>query len=195
MTTRNTSSVASDCPASRASVHARNSVPRPDHHAQLGVLLAARSRTPRPSPPTEQPSPDAATRQMESAQASFAGPARAACKPAISRRHPRPGTAISADGSVIAGISDQARALCWTAASGLQSIAVPASTAYGMSADGRAIVGYGGMYGGVFRWSVASGYENLDGNRRPAPRHGGTQPSADGSAVVGFTEARATVWA
>lgn len=104
------------------------------------------------------------------------------------------GTAISADGSVIAGISDQAGAFRWTAASGLQSIAVPASTAYGMSADGRAIVGYGGMYGGVFRWSVASGYENLDGNQPTGSATWGYATSADGSAVVGFTEARATVW-
>ena len=104
------------------------------------------------------------------------------------------GTAISADGSVIAGISEQVGAFRWTAASGLQSIAVPSSTAYGMSADGRAIVGYGGMYGGVFRWSVASGYENLDGNQPSGPATWGYATSADGSMVVGFTQARATLW-
>ncbi len=85
------------------------------------------------------------------------------------------GQALSADGSVIAGVStganNTARAFRWTAATGMQSIGVlgtgSASYARAISADGSIIAG--GSYTSGFngatavRWTAATGMQTLNG--------------------------------
>jgi len=103
--------------------------------------------------------------------------------------------AVSADGNVVVGFSDQglwqtALAFHWTAAGGMQSIGtLPAdisSHAFGTSADGSFVVGISSSdaYNRAFRWSAATGMQDL-GGMPGYPHHEASGISADGRVVIG----------
>jgi probable HAF family extracellular repeat protein len=104
--------------------------------------------------------------------------------------------AVSADGSVVAGVSTaifgasgQGRAFRWTAAGGIQSLGY--GGAYGVSGDGSVVVGYANNWGttllGACRW-LSDGTTEIIGSLRADG--GGCTPLAasyDGSAVTGYS--------
>jgi probable HAF family extracellular repeat protein len=106
------------------------------------------------------------------------------------------GEALSADGSVVAGLSVvglNQHAFRWTAADGITDLGLMSgwtrAIAWSMSADGSVLVGQGGTSSGpttrAFRWTAPAGYEDLG-------TFGGTSDtayafavSADGLVVFG----------
>jgi probable HAF family extracellular repeat protein len=113
--------------------------------------------------------------------------------------------AVSADGSVVAGIgtwgagwADQQYAFRWTAGGGMQSLGVlpnaPAQTsrAYGISADGSAVVGWSSSPNGdynyqaeAFRWTATTGMQGLGDLPGGYFDSWAWATSADGAVVVG----------
>lgn len=108
------------------------------------------------------------------------------------------GQAVSADGSVITGVSyatgrNLARAFRWTAATGMQGIGVletgSASYGLGVSADGSVIVGGSYLAGfqgfSAMRWTAATGMQRL---AAPPVGDGASAQaiSADGQVVTGY---------
>ena len=102
-------------------------------------------------------------------------------------------TAVSADGSTVVGISDDARAFRWTAATGMQDLGSLGATApwfiasaEAVSADGSIVVGRSSD-GNVIRpfiWTAATGMQPL-GPLSPAGQSGGAfGMSSDGSVVI-----------
>lgn len=109
---------------------------------------------------------------------------------------PNRATSVSGDGSVVVGCSlpsgSVGTAFYWTAATGLVSIGdLPGanlqSLAYGVSADGQVIVGWGSSTIGVvaFRWTPSAGFLNLGDLPGGTIRSEGRAASANGSVVVG----------
>jgi probable HAF family extracellular repeat protein len=97
-------------------------------------------------------------------------------------------TAVSADGSVVAGysaISSGSHAFSWYAGtmSDLGSLG-GSSYATGISADGSVVVGYSGTTAQAFRWTggVMTGLGTLSGSKSWA-----NAVSADGTVVVGYS--------
>lgn len=110
-------------------------------------------------------------------------------------------TAVSADGSVVVGYArtgiSTTYAFRWTAAGGMQdigSLGGVSTNAFGVSADGKTIVG-GSLANGMsqqraFRWTAADGMTNLGtlgGDASTA-----NTANADGSVVVGWSGTSAT---
>jgi probable HAF family extracellular repeat protein len=106
--------------------------------------------------------------------------------------------AVSGDGSVIVGSmwGDGNFAFRWTAGSGMVSLddfpgGLVESAAYGVSADGSVVVGYGTSSNGyeVFRWTATNGLENL-GDLPGGDVDGyGSAVTADGQVIVGGSRA------
>jgi probable HAF family extracellular repeat protein len=102
---------------------------------------------------------------------------------------------VSADGSVIAGISGSPRgnqAFRWTAATGMVGLgALPGgqffSAASGISADGSVVVGASRSAQGIeaFRWTAATGMVGLGALPGGGFFSYGRAVSADGSVIVG----------
>ena len=109
-------------------------------------------------------------------------------------------SAVSADGSVIAG-SSRGEAFRWTQATGMVGIGdLPGglfeSNAYGISADGSVVVGQGntdvGDKGEAFRWTQATGMVGL-GDLPGGATYGFAQGvSGDGLVVVGASASEFT---
>jgi probable HAF family extracellular repeat protein len=112
------------------------------------------------------------------------------------------GTAVSADGSVAAGYSQEPggyyRAVRWTPAGGLRDLGVlpgqsPATSSYArsISAGGAVIAGDSGTAG--FRWTEADGMQALAvlGDSNYAQ---GLSVSADGAIIAGESGNRAVRW-
>ena len=101
-------------------------------------------------------------------------------------------TAVSADGSVVVGTSEdtldgQTQAFRWTQAEGMEGLGflpgADSSTATGASDDGSVVVGYSGNE--AFRWTAGEGMVGL-GSLPPVPNWSpAADVSADGSVVVG----------
>jgi len=92
-------------------------------------------------------------------------------------------SSVSADGSVVVGDAGQGptsnRAFRWTEATGMQALegTLESSIAFGLSADGRVIVGWD-----AFRWTAATGMELLS----EMSVHGSVfDTSDDGHTIVG----------
>jgi len=116
-------------------------------------------------------------------------------------------TAISADGTVVAGYSNVStghHAFRWTAAGGMQDLGDFGynSTAFAVSADGTCVVGWAlvqitrpdgsqGGYARVIRWTAADGLQNIGGSTVVDPSNGiansgiGRAVNANGSVIVG----------
>jgi probable HAF family extracellular repeat protein len=105
-------------------------------------------------------------------------------------------TAVSDDGSVVAGYGDVAggnlHAFRWTSAGGMQDLGTLAGgstdQAYGLSLDGAVVAGLGDSSSGyrAFRWTSAGGMVNLGvlpGGLMSAVYYDGV--NADGSVIVG----------
>ena len=114
----------------------------------------------------------------------------------LSAPEPIEGMALSPDGDVLAGSSTVAghlRAFRWDAAGGLQTLGTLGgdnSRAYGISADGRVVVGAADNALAVrraFRWSAAQGMQDL-GALAPNGAASAYGVSADGEVVVGAAE-------
>ncbi len=106
--------------------------------------------------------------------------------------------AVSADGSVVAGVSDD-QAFRWTAGAGMIGLGFLAggtrSVAEGISADGSVVVGFGvgDSFEEAFRWTSAGGMVGL-GFLPGAYSSAATGVSADGSVVVGISSGEAFRW-
>lgn len=110
-------------------------------------------------------------------------------------------TAVSADGSVVVGYVrtgiSTTYAFRWTAAGGMQdigSLGGVSTNAYGISADGKTIVG-GSLANGMslqraFRWTEADGMTNL--GTLGGDASSANTANADGSVVVGWSGMSAT---
>ncbi len=113
--------------------------------------------------------------------------------------------AASADGSVVVGTIDapgtsgaSQYAFRWTQAGGLVTLgnAAPSASALAVSADGSVVVGSMGSGGPAFRWTAATGVQNLQAllavNGAGADLNGwsslieATGVSADGTEITGF---------
>jgi probable HAF family extracellular repeat protein len=105
---------------------------------------------------------------------------------------------ISSDGSVVVGyaeISQETEAVAWTESAGMLDIggfssANPSSIAEGVSADGKVVVGVGYATSNTlagFRWTAASGIQNLNSNAAPGGivTRGAYAASEDGTVIVG----------
>lgn len=101
--------------------------------------------------------------------------------------------AVSADGAVVVGwgVSERGNeAFRWTSETGMvgldQLAEASYSAAYGVSADGRVVVG---SANGAFRWTEATGLSGLgDLSGGPVNSSYATDVSADGSVVVGLAD-------
>jgi len=119
-------------------------------------------------------------------------------------------TGVSADGSVVVGILENSiwdeehgyiyvdRAFRWTAAGGMQDLGTLDgydSWAYGVSDDGRVVVGQAEnslFWRRAFRWTAAGGMQDL--GTLGGLESGAYGVSADGSVVVGESGGRAFRW-
>ncbi|MBB6051919.1 hypothetical protein [Armatimonas rosea] len=107
-------------------------------------------------------------------------------------------TAVSADGTVVAGIGDNAvsaaRVFRWTQAGGMVNLGAPASSAIcwarGISADGTRIVGTttlaAGVEYGACYWTEATGFVELNDLAGGPVRCEATAISQDGRVLVGY---------
>ncbi|MEX2142084.1 MAG: hypothetical protein WD894_22650 [Pirellulales bacterium] len=104
-------------------------------------------------------------------------------------------TAVSADGSVVAGLSQGGptyNAFIWTQAMGMVPLSTRESSAIGISANGRVVVGQG-LGSEPFRWTQETGMVGL-GYLPGIPSGAALAVSADGSVVVGSSGFEAFIW-
>jgi probable HAF family extracellular repeat protein len=104
-------------------------------------------------------------------------------------------TAVSADGSVVAGLSQGGptyNAFIWTQAMGMVPLSTRESSAVGISANGRVVVGQDPSTE-PFRWTQETGMVGL-GHLPGAHTSAALAVSADGSIIVGRSGFDAFIW-
>ncbi len=114
--------------------------------------------------------------------------------------------AVSADGSVVAGVAeDLGHAFRWDAGAGMVSLGVlpgkTSSTALAISADGRSVTGFSGRVnaGVPFLWTAGSGFIGLNPLPESETVGNATGLSSNGDRIVGWAlgpnrGANAVVW-